>query len=144
MKIKIGDIDVSYCVQGNGEPVVLIHGLAEDKESWCGIQEKLERCRTQSYDLRGHGESTLGKANGTLEQLGGDLIAFLDEVSGPAQCVGYSLGGTLVLWAAARYPELVSAAVVAGTSTVVGKQAVDFFEVVQLRADFVLSSFISQ
>ena len=56
------------------------------------------------------------------------MIAFLDKVSGPAKCVGYSLGGTLVLWAAARHPELVSAAVVAGTSTVVGKQAVEFFE----------------
>ena len=88
MKIKIGDINVSYSVQGNGEPVVLIHGLAENKESWCGIQEKLE-CRTYSYDLRGHGESTLGKGDGTLEQLGGDLIEFLDKVSGPAKCVGY-------------------------------------------------------
>jgi len=138
MKIKIGDIDVSYSVQGNGEPVVLIHGLAEDKDSWCGIQEKLENCRTYSYDLRGHGESTLGKGDGTLEQLGGDLIAFLDKVSGPAQCVGYSLGGTLVLWAAARYPELVSAVVVAGTSTVVGKQAVEFFEerIRMIKEDF--------
>jgi 3-oxoadipate enol-lactonase len=128
MKIKLGDIDVSYNIQGNGEPVVLIHGLAENKESWCGIQEKLRNCRTYSYDLRGHGESTLGECDGTLEQLGGDLISFLEKVSGPAQCVGYSLGGTLVLWAAAKQPELVCAAVVAGTSTVVGKQAVEFFE----------------
>ena len=41
MKIELGDIDVSYDVRGNGEPVVLVHGLAENKESWNGIKEKL-------------------------------------------------------------------------------------------------------
>ena len=89
MKIKLGDIDVSYNIQGKGEPVVLIHGLAENKESWCGIQEKLRNCRTYSYDLRGHGESTLGECDGTLEQLGGDLISFLASVS--AVCIRFIL-----------------------------------------------------
>ena len=128
MKVKLADIEVAYSVQGEGTPVVLIHGLAEGKESWSGIQERLSEFKTFSYDLRGHGESTLGKGEGTLEQLGGDLIAFLEKVSGPAQCVGYSLGGTIVIWAAAKRPNLFSAAVVTGTSTVVGQQAVEFFE----------------
>ena len=128
MKVKLADIEVAYSVQGEGTPVVLIHGLAEGKESWSGIQERLSEFKTFSYDLRGHGESTLGKGEGTLEQLGGDLITFLEKVSGPAQCVGYSLGGTIVIWAAAKRPNLFSAAVVTGTSTVVGQQAVEFFE----------------
>ena len=128
MKIQLGDLEVAYTVQGVGPPVVLIHGLAEDKTSWSGVQDRLEDFRTLAYDFRGHGETTLGGADGTLEQLGSDLIAFLEQVTGPAQCVGYSLGGTLVLWTAMQRPELVTAAVVTGTSTVVGWQAVGFFE----------------
>jgi len=138
MKIQLGDIETAYNVYGEGPPLVLIHGLAEDKESWSVIQQNLKNFRTYAYDLRGHGYSTLGSGEGTLEQLGRDLISFLEKISGPAKCVGYSLGGTLVLWAAAKRPELVSAAVVAGTSTVVGKQAVGFFRerISMIQEDF--------
>ena len=128
MKVELGDIETAYIARGDGPPVVLIHGLAEGKESWLEVQDKLEGLRTYASDLRGHGETTLGNGKGTLEQLGSDLIAFLEEISGPAQCVGYSLGGTIVLWATAQRPDLVKAAVVTGTSTVVGRQAARFFE----------------
>ncbi|MCH2285924.1 MAG: alpha/beta hydrolase [SAR324 cluster bacterium] len=127
MKALLGDIEVSYTAQGEGMPVVFVHGLAEGKESWCEIQKRIGNFRTYAYDLRGHGETTLGIGKGTIEQLGDDLVTFLEKVCGRAQCVGYSLGGTLVLWAAAKRPELVSAAIVAGTSAVVGRQAVGFF-----------------
>jgi pimeloyl-ACP methyl ester carboxylesterase len=147
MKVKLGDIETAYSVQGEGPPVVLIHGLAEGKESWRGIQEKLSDFKTFTYDLRGHGKSSLGKGAGTLEQLGGDLIAFLEKVSGPAQCVGYSLGGTIVLCAAAKRPDLFTGIIVAGTSTVVGNQAVEFFKerIRMIQNDVsVLTPFFSQ
>jgi pimeloyl-ACP methyl ester carboxylesterase len=138
MKAWLGDIEVAYTIMGDGPQVVLIHGLAEGKESWAGVQQRLTDFCTHAYDFRGHGETTLGQGNGTLEQLGGDLIAFLEQVTGPVQCVGYSLGGTIVLWAAAQRPDLVTAAVVTGTSTVVGRQAVGFFEerIRMIKEDF--------
>ncbi|MCY4503167.1 MAG: alpha/beta hydrolase, partial [Alphaproteobacteria bacterium] len=99
---------------------------------------RLSDFTTYAYDLRGHGETDLGEAEGTLEQLGGDLIAFLEALTGPADCIGYSLGGTVVLWVAARRPDLVTRATVAGTSTVVGRRAVGFFHdrVETLQSDF--------
>lgn len=138
MKTTIRDIEVGYTVTGDGAPVVLIHGLAEDRGSWAGVQDQLVGMRSYAVDLRGHGESTLGQAEGSLEQLGRDLIGFLENVSGPAACVGYSLGGTVVLWAAAQRPDLIPHAVVAGTSSVVGRAAVGFFEdrIGTLQADF--------
>ena len=54
-------------------------------------------------------------------------MPFLESVTGPAPCVGFSLGGTIVLWAAASRPDLIPHAVVAGTSTVVGRAAAAFF-----------------
>ncbi|KAI3602710.1 hypothetical protein D8I24_3261 (plasmid) [Cupriavidus necator H850] len=128
MIVQCGDIDVAYARHGEGEPVVLVHGLAEDRTSWVDVQTSLKSYATYAYDLRGHGETTLGNPAGTLEQLGEDLINFLEEVTGPATCVGYSLGGVIVLWVAATRPDLVRHAVVAGTSSVVGKAAVGFFE----------------
>lgn len=105
----------------------MIHGLAEDRRSWEDVQNRLSGFRSYAYDFRGHGETTLGDADGTLAQLGGDLIAFLETVTGPAPCIGYSLGGTIVLWAAAQRPDLIPQIIVSGTSSIVGRTAAEFF-----------------
>ncbi len=127
MKIRVGDIEVGYSEHGAGAPVVLVHGLAEDRRSWAVVQEDLPEFHTFAYDLRGHGQTSLGDADGTLAQLGGDLIGFVESLTGPTRCIGYSLGGTVVLWVAASRPDLVRQAVVSGTSTVVGRAAAGFF-----------------
>lgn len=126
-RIPVGDIEVACTERGEGPPVVLVHGLAEDRRSWATVQAAIGARHTLAVDLRGHGGTTLGDAEGTLAQLGADLARLLETRTGPAACVGYSLGGTVVLWAAAHHPDLVSRAVVTGTSTVVGRAAVDFF-----------------
>ncbi len=128
MHVKLGDIDVTYRKAGSGVPCVLIHGLAEDHSSWRNVQSDLQGVESYAYDLRGHGETTLGQPDNSLEQLGQDLIAFLETVTGPAICVGFSLGGTSVLWAAHKRPDLVKDAIVVGTSSKVGRAAVGFFE----------------
>lgn len=127
MRLELGDIEVAWRASGSGDPVVLVHGLAEDSRSWDAQLGRLGEYRTFAYDLRGHGKTTLGSADGTLAQLGDDLAHFLAEVTGPAICVGFSLGGAVVLWAAAHRPELVRRAVVLATSSVVGRRARDFY-----------------
>src|SRR5262245_50525805 len=123
MRAHLRDIDVEYTRAEEGPPVVLVHGLAEDLSSWRSVQHALTGRTIYAYDLRGHGATTLGNADGTLSQLCDDLLAFIGEISGPAAVVGYSLGGTIVLSAAAERPDLVRRAVVIGTSSVVGRRA---------------------
>ena len=138
MRTRLADIDVGYTRMGEGPSAVMLHGLAEDRNSWADVQGRLSDFTTYAYDLRGHGETELGEAEGSLEQLGGDLIAFLEALTGPADCIGYSLGGAVVLWVAARRPDLVTRATVAGTSTVVGRRAAEFFRdrIETIRSDF--------
>ena len=138
MRARLADIDVGYTRKGEGPPAVMLHGLAEDRNSWADVQRRLSDFTTHAYDLRGHGQTGLGEAEGTLEQLGGDLIAFLEALTGPADCIGYSLGGAIVLWVAARRPDLVTRATVAGTSTVVGRRAAGFFRerIETIQSDF--------
>lgn len=128
-RTTVGDIEIAWTEAGpaEGRPVVLVHGLAEDRRTWAAQQEQLTDAHTYAYDLRGHGDTTLGEANGTLEQLGTDLIGLLESVTGPAVVIGFSLGGTVTLWAAAERPDLITRAVVLGTSSVVGRAAAEFY-----------------
>ncbi len=74
--VRLRDIEVRFRAAGEGRPVVMLHGLAQDGRSWAGVQAALGGWRSYALDLRGHGATTLGAADGTLEQLGADLIAF--------------------------------------------------------------------
>lgn len=115
---------------GDGQPVVLVHGLAEDRRSWSpqlSGPHALHGARVVAVDLRGHGETPVGDGDGTLAQLGDDLAAVLRDLGEPAVVVGFSLGGTVVLDTARRYPDLVDEAVVIATSSVVGRNARAFF-----------------
>ncbi|WP_231645994.1 alpha/beta fold hydrolase [Mycolicibacterium mengxianglii] len=125
--IALNGIDVTYATAGSGPPVVLVHGLGEDRQSWRVVQESLTDVTTHAYDLRGHGATGIGAAAGTLAQLRDDLVAFLGAVTGPAVCVGFSLGGAIVLSAAAYRPDLVKTVVALGTSSVVGRGAKAFY-----------------
>lgn len=125
-EVRLGDLDVAFRTTGEGRPVVLVHGLAQDHAMWAAQQRDLSGYRTLAYDVRGHGATSLGEPDGTLAQLGGDLIAFLERF-GPAACVGFSLGGTVVLWAASERPDLITDALVLATSSVVGRRAAAFF-----------------
>lgn len=135
--VLLGDIEVAYARTGAGEPVVFIHGLAEDGGSWSEITRRLPGVRAHALDLRGHGRSSAGNGEGTASQLAGDLLAYLEQVTGPAACVGFSLGGVIVLEAALQRPDLVRQAIVVGTSSKVGRAAAAFFEerVEQVRSD---------
>ena len=134
--VELNDIVVNYSRRGSGKPVVLLHGLAEDHRSWDAVAAHLGSFTTFAVDLRGHGRTTAGQGAGTLSQLSDDLIMFLTAVSGPAAVVGYSLGGTIALRAAAVAPNLIRHLIVVATSSVVGAAAARFFEsrVAQIEA----------
>jgi pimeloyl-ACP methyl ester carboxylesterase len=83
-------------VRGEGEPVVLLHGLACHREMWDEVALLLESEGRQvvTVDLRGHGDSTLVRGAFDLRQLSEDTRAVL-EATGARKCtlVGHSAGG---------------------------------------------------
>ncbi len=125
-RIPLGDFDVNYETAGSGPAVVLVHGLAEDLHSWDPVLPALSDFTVYAVDVRGHGGSSVGAGDGTLAQLAGDLEHFLQEVSGPAAVVGYSLGGTIALRAAVE-ATVVRHVISVASSSVVGRGAAEFF-----------------
>jgi 3-oxoadipate enol-lactonase/4-carboxymuconolactone decarboxylase len=67
-----------------------------------------ERFRVLRYDHRGHGRSEVPPAPYTIDELGSDLLALLDELElERVSFAGLSLGGMVGMWLAAHAPERV-------------------------------------
>lgn len=130
MRTKTGDIETAWHEVGIGPPVVLIHGLADDHRAWRRVAGRLMLDhRVILYDLRGHGQSSLGEADGSLAQLGADLLALCDALS-VERCTlaGFSLGGTIAMRAAIDAPERVAALALVATSSRVNRAAQAWYE----------------
>lgn len=113
-------VRIHYNFEGQGEPVVLIHGFAVNGDiNWRlpGIIKALKKnFSVITMDLRGHGLSDKPHAS---KQYGGgmlkDVLRLLDHLKiKRAHLVGYSLGGFIVLKLASTPPESLLSASVLG------------------------------
>ena len=85
---------------------IFIHGLDSSKETWAGTLSRLNKIGYPAIalDLRGHGESALGKATDfTPENLAQDILDAVEEhgVRSPYVLVGHSMGGRIAMQLAA-------------------------------------------
>ena len=105
--VEAGGRKVSYAGAGDsGDVVLLVHGYGGDRNSWLFLQEPLAaRHRVYALDLPGHGTSAKDVGDGSVDLLADAVLGVLDAVgSDRAHLVGHSLGGAVVLAAAARSP----------------------------------------
>ncbi len=96
--------------EGEGEPVVLLHGHTLDLRVWDEIVPALVAAglRAIRYDQRGHGRSASPPSGYGWGDHAADLAAVIARVAGgPAHVVGLSKGGGIALELALRRPELV-------------------------------------
>ncbi|TMD26264.1 MAG: alpha/beta fold hydrolase [Chloroflexi bacterium] len=129
MHARCDDVDVAWFEAGRGDPLVLIHGLGDDHRAWRrAVPDLMLRHRVLLYDLRGHGQTTLGKPDGSLRQLGQDLVALLDALDVErARIAGFSLGGTIAMRVGIDHPERVERLVLVATSSRVGRSAAGWY-----------------
>ena len=94
---------------GDGDPLVLVHGSWDDRETWALVEEDLAQSfHVVSYDRRGHSGSEDGPAPGTRHDDEDDLARLIEEQGlAPAHLVGNSFGTSIALSVAARRPDLV-------------------------------------
>lgn len=100
-------------------PVVIFHGLLDNKENWIDIARSIaDKSVRKVYvlDMRNHGESPK-TVNMTHEANVNDLEMFLKKIiKEPAILVGHSLGGTAAMDIAFKKPHLVKGLVLIDVS----------------------------
>lgn len=115
--VDVNGLKTYYEVQGDGEPLVLMHG------GFCTIEtfaqqtpEFAKRYRVYLPERRGHGR-TADAGEMSYEAMAADTAGFMDALGiGTAHIVGYSDGGNTALVMALRRPELIRKLVVIGAN----------------------------
>ena len=105
---RINGFDLYYERQGDGEPVVLVHGSWTDHGSWTFVVDDLAQTNhVVTYDRRGHSRSERGAAGVPRRVDEDDVVALIETLDlGPVHLVGNSYGASISLGVAARRPDL--------------------------------------
>ena len=112
------DIQLLYIEQGQGQPLILLHGNGES----CDYFEHQIAYFSKQYhvialDTRGHGQSPRGEKPFTIQQFAEDLHDFMDEKGiEKAILLGFSDGGNIALTFALKYPERIGKLILNGAN----------------------------
>jgi len=115
-------VEIAFLDEGEGEPIVLVHGFASGKEvNWVfpGWVTTLTRAgrRVLALDNRGHGESTKLYEPAAYHSaiMAEDVRALIDHLGlGRADVMGYSMGARITAFLALAHPERVRSAILGG------------------------------
>jgi pimeloyl-ACP methyl ester carboxylesterase len=114
--------DIAFIDEGEGEPVLLIHGFASTHfVNWVspGWVKTLREAgyRVIALDNRGHGRSSKSyePKDYAPQEMADDAAALLDHLGvGKAHVMGYSMGARVTAFLALRHPEKVADAIFGG------------------------------
>jgi len=117
MKIHVNGIDIHYEAEGEGPPIILLHGNGEDHTIFDYLAEDLgTRFTVYSIDTRGHGESERVDSF-HYSDMTEDVAAFITELGLKRPVLyGFSDGGIVGLMLAAKYPGMLSGLIASGAN----------------------------
>jgi pimeloyl-ACP methyl ester carboxylesterase len=117
MKIEINKINIDYCDEGAGVPVIFIHAFPLNQSMWDEQLAALKNhCRVITIDLRGFGESDVPAGPYYMDQMASDVRGLMKALDiDRAVLAGLSMGGYVSLAFYRSYPEAVRGLVLADT-----------------------------
>jgi pimeloyl-ACP methyl ester carboxylesterase len=106
---EINNLKLYYETYGSGTPLLLLHGgLGSINDFEKNIAELSKSYKVIAVDSRGHGRSSNPSDSLSYELMTDDMIDFLDYLNiDSINIVGYSDGGVIGLYMAAKYPSRV-------------------------------------
>src|ERR1700719_5116735 len=121
-KFSAGLVELAYLDEGDGDPIVLVHGFASNKEvnwvhpGWVSTLARAGR-RAIALDNRGHGASTklYDPALYGSALMAEDVRALIDHLGiDRADIMGYSMGARITAFLALAHPECLRSAILGG------------------------------
>ncbi|WP_290597944.1 MULTISPECIES: alpha/beta fold hydrolase [unclassified Archaeoglobus] len=122
-------LKLRYFECGEGEPLILIHGLGESIEGWTFQYDEFSKhFRVIALDLRGFGMSDVPESI-AVEDFARDVKNLMDYLGlDKANLLGLSMGGVVCLEFYRKYPEMVKSLILANTLHKLPEEAKPMFE----------------
>jgi pimeloyl-ACP methyl ester carboxylesterase len=124
--VSLNGIELHYQIEGQGEPLLLLHGGTGCHEDWayCGRDHFAREYQLIKPDARGHGHSSNPGKIITHRQCALDTLALLDHL-GIARCraIGMSMGGNILLHMATLQPQRIEAMILVSATMYFPEQA---------------------
>lgn len=129
MRVAVNGIEIYYEEQGQGTPLLLIHGIGSSTESWVPVVPALATSfRVLTLDVRGFGRSSKPHGPYSAELWARDISALLDATSiKHAVIIGHSMGGVVAQRFALDFSQRLSALILESTSSQVNERATRFW-----------------
>lgn len=107
--ITLHDTLIYYEITGEGDPLLLIHGLGSSGRDWeLQVPHFARQYRVITVDVRGHGQSGKPKGPYSVPQFAEDVAALIEALAiAPAHVVGISMGGMIAFQLAVTHPTLI-------------------------------------
>lgn len=107
-------IQLNYKKYGQGDPLIVLHGLFGSLDNWVTLGRKwAENFTVYLVDLRNHGKSPHTDTH-TIDDMATDVRYFIQthEIKKPV-VLGHSMGGKVAMELALTYPDLLQALIIA-------------------------------
>jgi pimeloyl-ACP methyl ester carboxylesterase len=114
----VNSVNLCYEIHGDGDILLLVHGLGTKKEAWIGQTEPLARhFKVIRFDNRGAGKSDRPDKPYTMEVFADDINGLMDflEIE-KCHIIGWSLGGMIVQNFILKHPQRVNKMVLINTN----------------------------
>ena len=105
--IHANGVALHYLQAGTGPDLIMLHGLSGNLATWHHRIVPLlqDDFRITTYDLRGHGRSSMPPSGYTTHDMSADLLALMDGLGiASAHLAGHSFGADIALHFALLYP----------------------------------------
>jgi 3-oxoadipate enol-lactonase len=107
---EVNGINIHYRMRGEGEPLLLIMGLAANADWWDEdfLQRLAERYQVVTFDNRGAGRSDKPEGPYLIPLMASDTVGLMDHLGWEsANILGASMGGMIAQEIACTYPDRV-------------------------------------
>lgn len=118
MVTKKDGIRISYSVQGQGEPLLLIRGYATAGSMWyTQVPQLSETFKVITFDNRDTGNSDPVETPYSIADMAGDAIALIEHLGlGPVHLLGISMGGMIAQYLTLNRPDLIKTLILGCTT----------------------------
>lgn len=129
MQATIHGTKIHYESQGEGPPIVFVHGLGGTSNVWHPQRATLSRYfRVITYDLSGSGRSDKSPHSFSIDGWADELAGLIEHLQlDQAVVVGHSMGTVIVQKFAAKYARLTRAIALAGALVELGPPGKEAF-----------------